>query len=112
MTIRPHTITYGYKHGLKPKATESKTGLKGKPQASPNPLSKEGSTVDDQHTKVPREGGLLSLNDLAEYLSCSRTYAASLISTGTIPSFKLGSLRRIRKSDVDAYIEARLAAKG
>jgi excisionase family DNA binding protein len=68
--------------------------------------------VEDQDRKVRRNGGLLSLNDLAEYLSCSRTYAAGLISSGTIPSFKLGSLRRVRKSDVDAYIESRLAAKG
>jgi excisionase family DNA binding protein len=45
-------------------------------------------------------------------LSCSRRYAASLIAEGTIPSFKLGSLRRVRKSDVvDSYIEARLAEK-
>jgi len=68
--------------------------------------------VEDQHTAAPRNGGLLSLNDLAEYLSCSRTYAASLISSGTIPSFKLGSLRRVRKSDVETYIESRRAAKG
>ncbi len=65
--------------------------------------------MEDQHTKVRCNGGLLSLNDLADYLSCSRTYAASLISSGTIPSFKLGSLRRVRKSDVDAYVEKQLS---
>jgi len=32
-----------------------------------------------------------------------------LIAEGTIPSFKLGTLRRIRKSDVDAYVERQLS---
>lgn len=55
--------------------------------------------------------GLLSLDGLAEYLSCSRTFAAKLISDGTIPSLKIGTLRRVRTADVDRYVEARLAAK-
>jgi excisionase family DNA binding protein len=65
----------------------------------------------DQHTRIRCNGGLLSLNDLAEYLSCSRTYAAGLISSSTIPSVKLGSLRRARKCDVDRFISAQLAEK-
>lgn len=55
-------------------------------------------------------GELLSLNDLAEYLSCSRTFAANLVSDGTIPSFKIGTLRRVRKADLDDYIESRIHA--
>jgi excisionase family DNA binding protein len=66
---------------------------------------------EDQQTKARSTDGLFSLNDLAEYLSCSRTYAANLISDGTIPSFKIGTLRRVRKADVDTYIELRAAAK-
>ena len=62
-----------------------------------------------QRTKTVPEG-LLSLKDLADYLSCSRTYAAGLVADGTIPSLKIGTLRRVRRSDVDAYIESRLAA--
>ncbi len=54
--------------------------------------------------------GLLSVNDLARYLSCSRTYAAKLVANNTIPSFKLAGLRRVRKSDVDEIIEQRLVA--
>ena len=68
--------------------------------------------MEDPYIKVRSSGGLFSLNDLAEYLSCSRTYAARLISSGTIPSLKLGSLRRVRKSDVDAYVEKQLAKYG
>ena len=62
-------------------------------------------------TRTEARKGLLSLDGLAEYLSCSRTFAAKLISDGTIPSLTIGTLRRVRKRDVDAYIEARLAAK-
>ncbi len=54
--------------------------------------------------------GLLSVNDLALYLSCSRTYAAKLVAENTIPSFKLAGLRRVRKSDVDEIIEQKLFA--
>lgn len=64
-----------------------------------------------QGTKT-RPEGLLSLKDLADYLSCSRTYAASLITDGSIPSLKIGTLRRVRKSDVDAFIESHLADRG
>jgi excisionase family DNA binding protein len=66
--------------------------------------------VEEKRTETTE--GLLSPNDLARYLSCSRTFAATLISSGTIPSLRILGLRRIRKADVDAYIKARLAAKG
>lgn len=66
--------------------------------------------MEKDQTQTHSEG-LLSLKDLAGYLSCSRTYAASLLADGTIPSFKVGTLRRVRKSDIDAYVEAQLDAE-
>jgi len=48
--------------------------------------------------------GLMSLKSLAEYLDCGTTFAGDLIASGAIPSFKVGSLRRVRKADVDAYV--------
>ena len=65
--------------------------------------------MDKDRTRAQAEG-LLSVNDLARYLSCSRTYAAKLVANNTIPSFKLAGLRRVRKSDVDGVIEQQLAA--
>jgi excisionase family DNA binding protein len=65
--------------------------------------------VENSRTETPE--GLLSLDNLAEYLACSRTFAAKLLVDGEIPSLKIGALRRVRKADVDAYIESRLAAK-
>lgn len=67
--------------------------------------------MDDRTKKVGNSSGLLSLNDLAEYLACSRTFAHKLVSDGTIPSLKIGTLRRVRREDVHAYVERRLAAK-
>ena len=55
--------------------------------------------------------GLLSLHDLAGYLACSRAFAAKLLADGTIPSFTIGTLRRVRRADVDAFVESRLAAE-
>jgi excisionase family DNA binding protein len=67
---------------------------------------------EDQQARPEVNGNdrLLSLNDLAQYLSCSRSYAAMLIAEGTIPSFKIGSLRRVRKADLEAYVQSQLAA--
>lgn len=62
-------------------------------------------------TKTEADGGrLLSLRDLTEYLSCSRSHAQKLMDDGKIPSLKLGGIRRVRKSDVDALIERELSA--
>ena len=65
--------------------------------------------MNKDQTKA-RVEGLLSVNDLARYLSCSRTYAAKLVADNTIPSLKLAGLRRVRKSDLDEIIEQRLVA--
>ena len=49
----------------------------------------------------------LSPKQLADYLGCSRTYAFELLAgpTPAIPSFKIGRLRRVRRVDVDRYVE-------
>jgi excisionase family DNA binding protein len=65
--------------------------------------------MEDRRTKAGTNNSLLSPKQLAAYLACSRAHATKLISDGTIPSFKLGTLRRIRKSDVDAYVERQLS---
>jgi excisionase family DNA binding protein len=48
------------------------------------------------------------LEDLARELGVGRTTAHALLWSGTIPSVKIGRLRKVRRSDVDAFIEARL----
>ncbi len=64
-----------------------------------------------EHTTRNNEArDLFSPEELAEYLNVSRTYAYSLLAgpNPAIPSFKLGRLRRMRKVDVDLYIQGRL----
>ena len=53
---------------------------------------------------------LLSPEQLADFLGCSRTFAFSLLAgpNPAIRSFKIGRLRRVRRVDVDHYVERRL----
>lgn len=48
----------------------------------------------------------------ASYLGCGRTYLYKLMAGGDIPSFKLGKLRRIRRKDLDAYVEQLAEGQG
>jgi excisionase family DNA binding protein len=51
---------------------------------------------------------LMSPEELQSFLGVSRTYAYGLLSSGTLPSIRIGKLRRVRRSDVDAFLEANL----
>ena len=55
--------------------------------------------------------GLMSPEQLADYLGIGRTFAYQLLAQKRIPSFTIGKLRRVRKADVDRYIEHRLSAE-
>jgi len=52
---------------------------------------------------------ILSPEELADFLGCSRTFAYKLLAERAIPSFKVGKLRRVRLSDARDYVERRLA---
>ena len=60
------------------------------------------------YLQVEQTKRLWSAEDLARELGVGRTTAYSLLWSGTIPSMKVGRLRKVRRSDVDAFIEARL----
>jgi excisionase family DNA binding protein len=51
---------------------------------------------------------LLSADELAHELGISRTSAYAILWSGQIPSMKIGRLRKIRREDVEAFIEARM----
>jgi excisionase family DNA binding protein len=55
---------------------------------------------------------LLSAEDLARELGLGRTTAYSLLWSGTIPSMKVGRLRKVRREDLEGYIEARMERGG
>jgi excisionase family DNA binding protein len=55
---------------------------------------------------------LLTPEELADYLKCSRTYAYQLLRLGEIPSLKLGKLRRIRRADAELYVQKKVSGGG
>ena len=55
---------------------------------------------------------LLSAEELAQELGVGRTTAYALLWSGQIPSMKVGRLRKIRREDVEAFIESRMENGG
>jgi excisionase family DNA binding protein len=51
---------------------------------------------------------LLSADELARELGIGRTTAYALLWSETIPSMKVGRLRKVRREDLEAYIAARM----
>jgi excisionase family DNA binding protein len=68
-------------------------------------------TTKRSGTSEGGRGTLLSPEQLAQYLGIGRTFAYQLLAKKLIPSFTIGKLRRVRKVDVDRYVEERLSAK-
>ena len=54
---------------------------------------------------------VMSPEQLAEYLGLGRTYTYQLLMNREIPSFKIGKLRRVRRVDVDAYLEEQVRSQ-
>ena len=55
-----------------------------------------------------RDKEVLTPEELAVVLGCGRTLAYRLLAEKAIPSFRLGSLRRVRRADVTTFIEQRI----
>ncbi len=51
---------------------------------------------------------LLSADELAHELGVGRTTAYSLLWSGAIPSMKVGRLRKVRREDVEQFIQTRM----
>lgn len=51
---------------------------------------------------------LMSPEELARFLGLGRTWTYELLSAGAIPSVRIGRLRKVRRTDVDKFVEARL----
>ena len=54
---------------------------------------------------------LLSVEELARFLGVGRTSAYNLLSAGDIPSIRIGKLRKIRREDVERFLEDRLEGR-
>lgn len=63
-----------------------------------------------EHRSNNEARDILNPEQLAEYLGIGRTSAYSLLArpNPAIPSFKIGSRRRVLRVDVELYIQGRL----
>jgi putative molybdopterin biosynthesis protein len=50
---------------------------------------------------------LLTVEQVQELLKVGRTFAYSLIRSGELPSYRVGRLLRIRRRDVDQWLESK-----
>ena len=57
-------------------------------------------------------GDFISAEELGQWLMLGRTRTWELLAGGEIPSYKIGRLRRIKKSDVEEYLEGRRYVPG
>jgi excisionase family DNA binding protein len=57
------------------------------------------------------EGEILTLDEVAAYLKAGRRTVYRLAAEGKLPAFKLGGTWRFRRSDLDAWIAAKLINK-
>jgi excisionase family DNA binding protein len=55
---------------------------------------------------------LMSPEEVRQHLGLGRSYTYHLLATGAIPNVRIGRLRKVRRSDLDAFIEARLEKIG
>jgi excisionase family DNA binding protein len=55
---------------------------------------------------------LMSPDEVRQYLGLGRTYTYRLLAVGAIPSVRIGRLRKVRRADLERFIEARLEHEG
>jgi excisionase family DNA binding protein len=62
---------------------------------------------DTQRTLTSATGveELLTVEQVQELLQVGRTFAYSLISSGELPSYRVGRLVRVRRQDIDLWLE-------
>jgi excisionase family DNA binding protein len=78
-------------------------------QPSEVPEDTEGNSATLNSTQQPSvERSWLSPQEAIEYSGIGRTRFYSLLSSGEIPSAKLGRTRHIRRRDLDRFLEAHL----
>jgi excisionase family DNA binding protein len=51
---------------------------------------------------------LMSPKEVRQHLGLGRTYTYQLLATGAIPCVRIGRLRKVRRSDVEKFIEGHL----
>lgn len=60
----------------------------------------------------PLSPALLDVRDAARYLGVSRTLLYSLLSSGALPSVKVGQRRLVRRADLERFVESLPTLRG
>ena len=55
---------------------------------------------------------LMSPEELRQFLGLGRTYTYQLLASGAIPSVRIGRLRKVRRADVEQFIDTRMESRG
>jgi excisionase family DNA binding protein len=58
-----------------------------------------------EHVNTAVEEELLTVDQVQELLKVGRTLTYSLIKSGQLPSYRVGRLLRVRRRDVDRWLE-------
>lgn len=58
-----------------------------------------------------REGEILTLDEVAQYLKAGKRTVYRLVQKGEIPGFKLGGTWRFRRAELDRWIAAGIRKK-
>ena len=70
--------------------------------------NESGASTAAAKTETPEEAGisslLLTVIEVAETLGVSRSTVYGLLYSRRIPSVRIGNCRRIRRSDLDAFV--------
>lgn len=61
---------------------------------------------------APVADEILTLDEVAAFLKAGKRTVYRLAQSGAIPAFKLGGTWRFRRSELDEWIAAEIAAKG
>jgi excisionase family DNA binding protein len=56
-------------------------------------------------TRAITTEALLTVEQVQELLQVGRTFAYSLIKSGELPSYRVGRLLRVRRQDIDRWLE-------
>lgn len=59
----------------------------------------------EQSEKIDTADRLMPINEIAEYLQIHRTRVYGLMNDGALPYVVVGTRRRVRMSDLQAYLD-------
>jgi len=65
------------------------------------------SDTTREQVKPAREEELLTIEQVQELLKVGRTFAYSLTKSGELPTYRVGRLLRVRRRDVNRWLEQR-----